>query len=461
MSRAARPHYAARVSVLGDLRVVAAHDDFRRLFSVRLVSQTGDGMFQVGLATLFFFSPENRTTAAGVATAFAVLLLPFTIVGPFAGVLLDRWRRRQVLMIGNLTRVGLGVVIALLLAGVGVGPAVYVLTLVTLSINRFLLSALSAGLPHVVPRPQLLMANTVSPTLGAAAAGIGAALGLAVGRLAPAGQWHDAVVLLCASATFGAASALALRLGRDQLGPDVLVHTDELWAKVVDVGRGLVHGAVYLVRERTPALALGAMAAHRFLFGATFIASILIARNLLSDPADADAGLATFATILVASAVGFALAAVVTPVVHERMSPSAWIVTCLVLAAASQLVLATTVNRVVMLGVALVLGLAAQGAKIAVDTIVQGDTDDRYRGRAFALYDVLYNAAFVGAAALAAVALPDTGYSRGVFVMISLAYVATAVAFRSGMARARTVRRERGERESVAMVAARAGGEHA
>lgn len=445
------------MSVLGDLRVVAAHGGFRRLFAVRLVSQTGDGAFQVGLATLFFFSPENRTTAVGVATAFAVLLLPFTVVGPFAGVLLDRWRRRQVLLVGNLCRVVLAVVIALLLAGVGVGPAVYVLTLLTLSINRFLLAALSAGLPHVVPRDQLLMANTVSPTLGAAAAGVGGALGLGIGRLAPAGPWHDAVVLLAAALLFGAASALALRLGRGQLGPDLLVEPGELWDKVVDVGRGLVQGAAYLVHERTPALALGAMAAHRLFFGATFIASILISRNLLSDPADADAGLATFATVLGASAVGFALAAVLTPLVHERLSPVAWIVTCLVLAAVSQLVLAVVLTRATMLGAALALGLAAQGAKIAVDTIVQGDTADGYRGRAFALYDVLYNAAFVGAAALAAAALPDSGYSSVVFAAVAAAYLAAAAAFRTGMARARAIRRARGEPESVGMSAARRG----
>jgi hypothetical protein len=62
---------------------------------------------------------------------------------------------------------------------------------------------------------------------------------------------------------------------------------------------------------------------------------------------------------------------------------------------------------------------------------VQRDTADEFRGRAFALYDVLYNAAFVGAAALAAVALPDTGWSRGVFALIAVAYLATAVVYRT------------------------------
>ena len=412
------------------------HRGFRRLFTVRLVSQAGDGMFQVGLATLFFFAPERLTTAGDVAVAFAVLLLPFTVVGPWAGVLLDRWRRRQVLLVGNATRVVLTGVIAALLVTAGVGPAVYVLTLVTLSVNRFLLSALSAGLPRVVPRDQLLMANSITPSLGAAAAGAGGALGFVVGRVAPDGPAHDAVVLLGAAVLFGLASLLALRLHRDELGPSTRDDVRALRRKAAEVGRGLVEGARYLVARRTPALGLGVMATHRFLYGVTFIASILISRNLLSDPADADAGLATFGQVLVATAVGFAAAVVLTPLAHERIAPAGWVVACLGLAAASQLLLVATLTRPLLLTAAALLGLAAQGAKIAVDTIVQSDTHDDYRGRAFALYDVLYNAAFVGAAGLAAAVLPDEGWSRAAFLALAVGYVLAAVAFQTGIIRA-------------------------
>lgn len=416
--------------MLGDLKVVAVHAGFRRLFAVRLVSQTGDGMFQVGLATLFFFSPERMATAPDVAAAFAVLLLPFTVVGPWAGVLLDRWRRRQVLLLGNLLRVLLTAVLAVLLLTVGVGPAVYVVALVTLSVNRFLLAALSAGLPRVVPRDQLLMANAITPTLGAAAAGVGAALGV-VGRLAPTGAAQDAVVLVGAGLLFAAASALALRLRPDQLGPTHRAAAGRLWHEVRQVGRGLVQGASYLVRRRTPGASLAVMALHRFIFGVTFIAAILISRNLLADPTDADAGLAVFGTVLAATGVGFGLAVVLTPIAHERVRPGTWIVACLGIGAVSQLLLATSAAYAVVLASGVLLGLAAQGAKIAVDTIVQRDTHDDFRGRAFALYDVLYNAAFVGAAALGAAALPDTGWSPAVLVGLAVAYVLVALAYRA------------------------------
>ena len=432
------------MSVLADLRVVAVHRAFRKLFAVRLVSQAGDGMFQAGLATLFFFSPERMATAGDVAAAFAVLLLPFTVVGPFAGPLLDRWRRRQVLLLGNAVRVVLALVLAVLMVTVGVGPAVYVLALVTLGVNRFLLSALSAGLPRVVPRDQLLIANSITPTLGAVAAVVGAGLGFVIGQVAPDGAAHDGVVLFGAALLFGAASALALRLGRDQLGPQVSaaapgvapatlpaeVPAAQLRSALGETVQELAVGANYLLARRTPAAALGVMALHRLLYGANFIALILVSRNLLADPADAAAGLAMFGLLTTISFAGNGLAVVLTPLAHERVSPARWIVVCLGLGALSQLVLATTPSFAVVAAAAALLGLSVQGAKIAVDTIVQRDTVDAYRGRAFALYDVLYNAAFVGAAAIAATVLPDEGWSRPVVLAIAVAYALGAVAYR-------------------------------
>ncbi|MEE6281694.1 MFS transporter [Georgenia sp. MJ170] len=423
------------MSVLSDLRTVAVHEGFRKLFAVRLVSQCGDGMFQVGLAALFFFSPQSMATATGVAAAFAVLLLPFTVVGPFVGPLLDRWSRRQVLLLGNAIRVVLALVLAVIIAATGVTALVYVVALVTLGVNRFLLSALSAGLPRVVPRDQLLMANTLTPTLGAVSAVVGAALGLLVGAIVTADSVKDSAALVCAALLFGVASVLAARLGRDQLGPTRAATAAGLADDLRHTLAELADGARYLVRRGTPGMGLAVMSLHRFLYGMNFIALILISRNLLSDPADHSAGMATFALLTGVSFAGNGLAIVLTPVAHERMSPSSWIVVCLGIGAVSQLLLATTPVIGVVGVSAVMLGLSVQGAKIAVDTIVHRDTDDDYRGRAFALYDVMYNAAFVAAAALGAVALPDSGWSRAVFAGLAVTYVVLATGYRTGVRR--------------------------
>jgi len=46
-------------SLLADLRAVLAGRDFRRLFSTRLISQAGDGVFTAGLGTYVFFNAET------------------------------------------------------------------------------------------------------------------------------------------------------------------------------------------------------------------------------------------------------------------------------------------------------------------------------------------------------------------------------------------------------------------
>ena len=403
-----------RVQVIADLRALWPLRDFRKLFAVRLVSQAADGMFQVGLATLFFFSPEKASTASGVAIAFAVLLLPFTIVGPWAGVLLDRWRRRQVLFVGNLVRVGLTATIAIIMLTAGVTPAVYVLALVNLSVNRFLLSALSASLPRTVDGPLLLTANSLTPTLGAAAAGLGGAIGLVLGFVLPEGRGRDATALIVAACVMAAAAAAVHPAGQGPAGsrrarqrrpaaraarpdlprlrrrrevPDRAPHAG---ARARHHGRAPVPLRRHVHREHPhraqPAQRPGrtrATGSRRSRRSSARRRSGSSCRSS-SPPSSRGAPDPRCGSSCACCSPRPASCC------SRRRRPAA-----------------------VVLTAALLLGLAAQGAKIAVDTIVQRDTDDIYRGRAFALYDVLYNAAFVGAAALGALTLPDTGYSQG------------------------------------------------
>ncbi|MBV9821841.1 MAG: MFS transporter, partial [Actinobacteria bacterium] len=69
--------------------------DFRRLLSIRMLGQFADGVFQASLAGAILFNPERAAHAGDIAAGFAVLLLPYSVLGPFAGVLLDRWWRQR------------------------------------------------------------------------------------------------------------------------------------------------------------------------------------------------------------------------------------------------------------------------------------------------------------------------------------------------------------------------------
>lgn len=397
-----------------DLRDLATVRAFRTLLGVRLVSQTGDGMVQAGLATLFFFQPQNMTTASGVAAALVVMLLPFSVVGPFTGPFIDRWRRRQTLWWGNLARAGLIALTAVVLSAGGIGLPVYVLVLVALGINRFLLSVLSAGLPQIIDHERLLVANSIVPTLGGAATAVGAAIGFVLRLVLPAGHAQDVASLACAAVLYALAALVVTRLSPGELGPEQPDLTTGLGTALARTAGDLVDAVRYLRRRGTPGLALSTMALHRFVYGMELITMILTARNLLTSPENATTGLAIFGSLMGAMVAGHGLAVVLTPLAHERVAPSSWVVMCLLGGTLGQLVVVATHDQAAMTAGFLAFGIGVQGAKIAVDTIVQSDTADAYRGRAFSIYDVLFNTAECVAAGVAVLVLPDVGWSRPV-----------------------------------------------
>jgi MFS family permease len=418
------------VSFLSDLRHVVRRRDFRRLYGTRLVSQASDGVLQVSLASYVFFSPERQTSAGAVAAAFAVLLLPYSLVGPFAGVLLDRWRRRQVLVVANLARAAMVVVLGSLVAGGVTGATFYGWALAVLSVNRFFLAALSAALPHVVDADELVMANSVSTTSGAVAAIGGAGLGLLVREAAGEGVPATAATMVFAAALYAASALVATRMGRDLLGPDFDPAQPRVREALQRVARGMVDGARHVARHRPAGYAMAAMAGHRFFYGISTIATILLYRNYFHEPADTEAALAGLAVVFAATGVGLFAAAVLTPEVTPRhMSKEAWVVACLGAAAVVQVVLGAPYTEPLLVAAAFVLGVVAQSLKICVDTVVQESVDDAYRGRVFAFYDVLFNVAFVSAAAFAALALPASGKSYPVLAVVAVGYAAVALAY--------------------------------
>ena len=404
---------------------------FRRLFSVRIASQFADGVFQVALASYVIFSPERAPSPAAIAAALAVVLLPFSVLGPFVGVFLDRWSRRQVLAISNTVRVVLVVAIAVGVAADLPVPAALALILAALSVNRFLLAGLSASLPHVVDPPDLIMANAVTPTSGTLAALVGFAVGTAERLLFERGDAvdGDVLVLLTAAALYGVAVLLSLRIPRQLLGPSYDPTRPAVREAARHVARGLVDGLVHLGHRRTAAHGLATIGAQRFFFGVSTVMLILLYRNYFNPSSEVDAAFNGLALAILVSGAGFISAAFLTPFATERVTLRAWILMLLGTAAFTQLVPGAFFTEPALLVSSFFLGVASQGIKICVDTLVQAGVDDAFRGRIFSLYDVIFNVAFVAAAAVAAVVLPDTGRSYWVVAAISLGYVATAVLY--------------------------------
>lgn len=405
-----------------DLRVLLRLTDFRRLLTVRLLSQSADGVYQVALATYVVFSPEKQTSPAAIASAMAVLLLPYSFVGPFAGVLLDRWQRRQVFLYGNLLRALLAGCTALLILASVPDWLFYVSALSVTAVNRFVLAGLSAALPRVVDDDRLVMANSVSPTAGTLAATAGGGLAFLV-RLVVADS--DAVVVLLGAALYLSAALAALRMGRELLGPDPELVQPRLFTAIASTARGLLDGLRHLAGRPPAAHALGAMTLMRFCYGAFTVMVLMLCRYAWSETESEGLGLLGLA--LAVSGAGFFAAAVLSPWAVGRLGRYGWMIGCAAAAAVLEPALGLPFVPEPMLAAAFVLGLVTQGAKIATDTIVQTATDDAFRGRVFALYDMLFNVGFVGAAGIAALMLPPDGRSVQLVVLIASIYTVITV----------------------------------
>ncbi|MEU8118973.1 MFS transporter [Spirillospora sp. NPDC049024] len=535
----------------GELRGILRGRDFRRLYGTRLASQLTDGVFQVALAGYVFFSPERQATAAKAAAAFAVTLLPYSALGPFAGVFIDRWRRRQILVWTPVLRALLVLLVAGLVAGGQDGLGFFLGVLVVLGVNRFFLAALSAALPHVVRRDQLVTANAFTVTSGTIIAFAGAGAGYGLRRVFGAGHDGTALILVVAAALFLLAGLIATTLPKGLLGPhrtsedvapratapaaaeatpatvpgvamsdtspasetampdatpgsatpvsdaspghetpvsaaspipgapmsnaaagagtpmadgaevpgqadvsgrveasgraDVSAGSGGVGAggseapRVVEVLGGvlggLADGARHIARRPQAALALGAISFHRFLYGVVLIMTLLLCRNHFAG--DPDRGLETFALMLGVSGAGYFAAALITPPVVRRISKQAWVAWQLGGAAVGLLALGMPFAERPWAAGAFLLGVVSQGVKLCVDTTLQETIEDAYRGRVFAVYDMLFNATFAAAAAAAATWLPADGRAGVTLLGVVAAYGVGAVAYWTAASRMR------------------------
>ncbi|GII97156.1 MFS transporter [Sinosporangium siamense] len=418
------------MSYVSDLRVILRGRDFRRLFATRLVSQFSDGIFQFGVAGIAFFNPETKTSATDVAIGLAVLLLPYSILGPFAGVFIDRWSRRQILVIAPLIRGALLLLAGALLAWGAPELLFYATALGVLAVNRFFLAALGTSLPHVVPHDRLMVANAVTPTSGTVITFVGVGAGFLMRQLLGGGATGTAVMMVVSGVVFGVTALIASRMERSLLGPAYDPDRPQVREALRNVVHGLIDGARHIMRHRAAASALGAMSTHRFMYGMCTAMMIMLYRYYF-EAGNADAAVDGVTVVLGVSGVGYFLAALITPPATERFGLTNWVPIALISAGVLAFGLAMPFQQWLMPIAGFALGLAGQTVKICADTVVQRDIEDAYLGRVFSIYDMLFNGVYVAAAAVAAFLLPADGRSYLLITLIALGYVVGGLGYRA------------------------------
>ncbi|WP_065973670.1 MULTISPECIES: MFS transporter [Williamsia] len=414
------------------LRAFHGRPGLGRLLAVRLSSQVTDGLFQAALGGAILFNPERHADPLAVAGGLAVLLLPYSVIGPFAGALLDHWDRRTVLIWANIARAFL---IGAVAASIAVGApdtVVLIAALVVTGASRFVASGLSAALPHVVDREALVGMNAFFTTIGSGALAVGA--GLAIGLRAVFGSDNSG----SAATTLGAVviallgAFLAVGFAHLALGPD---HPDTEGAPVSAahprgpamraVAVGLIHGARAVARARGVSGALTAIGAHRLVFGLNTLMLLVLTRH-----STLGGGIAGVGLVAAMTAIGMFFAAILTPISVARWGRRTTLYVALSVGVVAELTL-LTFNGIVICAAALVLGLIGQMAKLCGDAAMQMDTDDAVRGQVFSFQDAIFNVAYVAAVTVAALVIADNGHSPGLPAAGAVIYLVALVAVRA------------------------------
>jgi hypothetical protein len=408
-------------------RSVRSLPDFWRLLELRAASQFGDGLFQAGLAGGLLFNPERAADPWAVAGAFAVLFLPYSVLGPFAGALLDRWDRRSVLIAANAARVCAVLGVAALLAVGARDLFVLCGALVVNGLSRFVTSGLGAALPDVVPREQVVTMNAVATATGATAAFLGANFMLLPRWLAGDDDTAAATVIALVAIPVAIGLRFSLQFRPGVLGPDrTVAHGSPFYA----VATGWAYGLRAVRATPSVAATLSGLASHRMVFGINSLLVLVIVRQTGA------AGFGSLGTVVVfvaATGLGAFLANIVNPPAVRRWGRYATANAALLVAALVQLG-AATLDLAVMVACGFFLGLAGQMVKLCADSAMQIDVDDTLRGHVFAFQDALFWMSFIVAVSAAAAVIPPDGRSAALALSGSLVYL-TGLAVHAGLGR--------------------------
>lgn len=393
-----------------------------------------DGIFQSALASFVLFSPERQANALNAALAFAVVLLPYSLIGPFVGTILDRISRQRAIMFSNLTRAATLLVIALLIFQGRTGVELTIFVLVAFGVNRLILAGLSAGIPLMIESKSLISANALAVTGGSVWVVLGGGIGLGLRRLLngdTTADHADGYIILVAAAGYMVAALFASVLKKKEIGP--LDHE----IKNASFAQGIIEmreGVRFLRQHIDAARGIAAIAIHRGGITALTLIALLLERNTFNDPADSEAGLAGLSFTLSIAAIGFVVGAVAAPYGVRKVGRHRWMRFSLIASTCGPLFILFVRTPLTLICAAFVTALFGQSLKVTNDALVQSKIDDIYRGRVFSVYDVVVNGAIVSGAVIAALLLPNSGDTYIVPALVSAIYlIAGARLLRGGV----------------------------
>jgi MFS family permease len=388
--------------------------DFFRFWFAQLFSQFGDRVYQMALVGLMAIRHPGSVLA--ITNMLSFTIIPVFIVGPIAGVYIDRWDRRKTLFICDFIRGVLILLAAFYLVHLSDIWPMYVVVFIIFSLSRFYVPAKMSFIPEIVHEDHLLVANSLSTTTGMIALVLGALLGgLIVEYTGSFGGfcWGAAGYFLSAVLVFTIAT-LRYRLPNKS---EIIAGTKEMMQTEKSVWHEIIDGIRYIRAKKEISFIFWMMAILFAAIGAIYVVIIVFIQQAFHSVTK-DLGF-----LAVPLGLGLFLGSLSYGKWGAKATAFKAIFLSLILGGAMVVLFASTVesthNRFLALGLSFVLGFVIGPATIAANTVVNKVCAMEMSGKVFAALEFVMYLAFLVAMQMSS-CLSDFLHVQRLWILIAV-----------------------------------------
>jgi MFS family permease len=370
---------------------VLRNRNFFLLWLGQIISQLGDRLDQMALIAFVYLRAPGSSFE--IAKILSFTIIPVFLVGPVAGVYVDRWDKRKTMYACDFIRCLLVLTIPVFLFYSKSFIPIYAVIFIAFSIGRFFIPAKLAIIPELVEKKDLLMANSLVNITGM----IASVLGLGISGIliewvgAKSGFYID-------SLSFFISAALIFMIAYRSRGCFRMREVTEVGKDVVaalrtSVLQELKQGVGYFLNNRKIRLTAAVIFVLWSALGSVYVVIIVFVQKAL-ESATKDLGfLGMFLGI------GLFLGSLAYGRFGQGMSKYRAIFGSLLASGLTLVVFAFTLERYpvfsVAAGLAFALGLAISPIMIASNTIIHDASDESMLGKIFSSLEVVMHVAFL------------------------------------------------------------------
>jgi len=364
--------------------------DFFRFWFAQLISQFGDRVYQMALVGLM--AVRHPGSVVEMAKLLSFTIIPVFIIGPIAGVYIDRWDRRTTLFICDFVRGTLVLLAAFYLVPLHNIWPMYLVVFVIFSLSRFYVPAKMSFIPEMVNQDDLHIANSLATTTGMIALVLGALLGGLIVEYA--GSWGGfcwgAVCYFLSGVLVFSIATLRRRL------PDkkaIIAGTREMLRSQKSIWQEIMEGIHYIRSEKQIGFIFWMMAILFAAAGAIYVVIIVFIQQAFHSVTK-DLGF-----LAVPLGIGLFLGSLSYGRWGAKFTAFKVIFWSLILGGAMVIVfacmVASTHDRILALGLSLVLGFVVGPAVIAANTVVNKVCAMEMSGKVFSALEFVMYLAFL------------------------------------------------------------------